>query len=121
VTYTFNTAWSAPTRVIKALAAQYPTLTVVHEWTDEDSSGSNHGRTTYEDGEETGTETFDGNHPTEDLVQLATELKGRNPYHPRCETCDDDLTEEEIAGQTMEHRRWGTCDECKVKRAKVGK
>jgi hypothetical protein len=109
VTYTFDTAWSAPLPVTKALAAQYPTLTVQHEWSDEDSSGSNHGRISYENGEETECVEFDGHNPTDELKEMAVRLKGYDPYVPRCDGCNEELSDEDVEAK-QEH-----CEECRAK------
>ena len=46
----FQTAWSAPHRVIEKLAEMYPNITFEHEWADEDL-GANCGRKCYRNGE----------------------------------------------------------------------
>ena len=112
VTYTFNTAWSAPDPVIRALAHQFPSLTVEHEWSDEDSGGGNHGRTNYENGEETCTVEFNGHEPSEDLIEMAIRLKGHNPYLPKCEECYDDLPDQDVSMEQV------VCGECREKAAK---
>lgn len=45
----FQTAWSAPHPVIRALASAYPEVCITHEWADEDI-GYNCGRVRYEHG-----------------------------------------------------------------------
>ncbi|SDA30295.1 hypothetical protein SAMN02910447_03163 [Ruminococcus sp. YE71] len=49
-TISFLTAWSAPHPVIEKLSQMFPTITIEHEWADEDI-GMNCGRRTYYDGE----------------------------------------------------------------------
>lgn len=120
VIYTFTTAWSSPGPVVRALADRFPSLTVKHEWSDEDCSGSNHGRTNYENGREVGTEEFDGGEPTEELVEMAITLHGYNPYSPKCECCEEELTDTEIASQKIDGR-YGICDECKQNSEKEDK
>ena len=51
-TISFLTAWSAPHPVLEKLTAMFPSVTVEHEWADEDI-GINCGRRTYYDGERT--------------------------------------------------------------------
>ena len=47
----FNTAWSAPHPVIKALSEKYPSVKVIHKWADEDL-GNNCGIAIYKGGKE---------------------------------------------------------------------
>lgn len=54
----FETAWSAPHPVIKALAAKHPDEKIVHRWADEDI-GSNLGTRVYHFGTETDIEIND--------------------------------------------------------------
>ncbi len=49
-TISFLTAWSAPHLVIEKLSQMFPTVTIEHEWADEDI-GMNCGRRTYYNGE----------------------------------------------------------------------
>ena len=51
-TISFLTAWSAPHPVLEKLTAMFPSVTIEHEWADEDI-GYNCGRRTYYDGERT--------------------------------------------------------------------
>lgn len=51
-TLSFNTAWSAPHRVLEALTQKYPDIEFTHEWADEDF-GHNCGRAIYLGGERT--------------------------------------------------------------------
>ncbi|MBR1382210.1 MAG: hypothetical protein IJ555_00115 [Ruminococcus sp.] len=51
-TISFLTAWSAPHPVLEKLTTMFPSVTVEHEWADEDI-GCNCGRRTYYDGERT--------------------------------------------------------------------
>ena len=46
----FNTAWSAPHSILKALSEKYPEVQLEHSWADEDI-GYNVGERTYQDGE----------------------------------------------------------------------
>lgn len=46
---TFETAWSAPEKVIRKLAEMYPDLMIEHWWADEDI-GNNTGHTVYKNG-----------------------------------------------------------------------
>lgn len=48
-TITFETAWSAPEKVIRKLAKMYPDLMIEHWWADEDI-GNNTGHTVYKNG-----------------------------------------------------------------------
>lgn len=122
VLYTFQTAWSAPMPVIEAMAKQHPELKFKHEWSDEDTHGSNHGRQTYENGAQTEYKEFayEGDDTSPELEELATRLHGRNPYLPRCEFCGDDLSEAEIKKFGVV-RREGCCETCKPKYDKANK
>lgn len=51
-TISFLTAWSAPHPVLEKLTAMFPSVTIEHEWADEDI-GYNCGRRIYYDGERT--------------------------------------------------------------------
>lgn len=51
-TLSFNTAWSAPHKVLEALTQKYPDIEFTHEWADEDF-GQNCGRAIYLGGERT--------------------------------------------------------------------
>ncbi len=112
VLYTFQTAWSAPHPVVKKIAEEYPNLRIKHEWSDEDTSGENHGRALYQNGKVKKVERFDGGKPTHELEELATRLHGRNPYLPSCEDCGDELTKAEIKSQKLEGL-YGICNKCK--------
>lgn len=116
VLFTFQTAWSAPQPVLEAMAEQHPTLKFIHEWSDEDTHGSNHGRQTFEKGEQTDYKEFayEGDDTDPELEELATRLHGRNPYLPRCEFCGDDLSEADQRKFGVVQRE-GCCSQCKPK------
>lgn len=57
--YEFNTAWSAPLPVIRALSEFFPEVTINLDWADEDA-GFNAGEATYEGGDVISEVFFDG-------------------------------------------------------------
>jgi hypothetical protein len=114
VLFTFQTAWAGPDPVIKAMSEQHPTLKIKHEYSDEDSSGSNHGRNVYENGDLIEEVVFDGSDPAEDdpIRDLSKRLHGRDRYIPRCDGCDKALIQSEIKRLNGDY---GYCDACEKK------
>lgn len=72
-TVEFQTAWSAPTPVLIALAEKYPDLDFEIKWADEDF-GYNVGHKEYENGEETFSNIPDGG--SKEALELAAEIHG---------------------------------------------
>ena len=72
-TVEFQTAWSAPTPVLIALAEKYPDLDFEIKWADEDF-GYNVGHKEYENGEETFSSIPDGG--SKEALELAAEIHG---------------------------------------------
>jgi Api92-like protein with ferredoxin domain len=113
--FTFQTAWAAPHPVIAAMAKQHKSLKIKHEYSDEDSSGCNHGCNIYIDGKLDFQESYDGSgnpDPDDPIRDLSIRLHGRDRYQPQCESCDEELTQDEAANQEL-NGRYGTCDDCK--------
>jgi len=91
----FNTAWSAPHNVIKALSAKFPDHPILHSWADEDI-GNNCGRNLYNEG--ICVDSFD----IEDHIDFALTVIGdeRENYRINADTgmweWDDQDDEEEV-------------------------
>ena len=65
----FNTAWSAPHKIINKLAEMYPDVEFQHVWADEDI-GQNCGRSIYKNGERTETMYPEGEEATKFALKV---------------------------------------------------
>lgn len=83
--FVFDTAWTAPHPVIEALSLLFPSVKFIHEWVDEDSHGSNHGRRITQDGLTLEEHQYDGENPSRHLRKIWKELKGDH-YDPWSQT-----------------------------------
>lgn len=92
----FDTAWTAPFPVMMKLSAMFPTITIHHQWADEDI-GANTGEQTYLAGEIIEPDTV------EEFSSEAYQIYEKCWGETECIGVDDD-------GQYF--RR--TCDECKL-------
>jgi len=100
-TYTFDTAWSEPSKVVAAMIEQHPELTFDHSYLYEDGGGGHAGRdysTSFEDGSEEERDLYISMHgvdPWRTCCECWREnTSDPNPDYRICEDCEKDQENE---------------------------